>query len=68
MEGAKHKVGFVFDNDGCLTIWPTKTPLPGAKQTLDYLTKNNIPYLLLTNNLAKTEQIFAEKVSDILKL
>jgi hypothetical protein len=48
-----HKVGFIIDIDGTLVLG--KKPLPGARDTLELLRKSNIPFLLLTNNVAKSE-------------
>ena len=67
MEGkSKPKVGFVIDIDGTLTL--SKKALPGAKETLDYFKANNIPFLLLTNNIAKSELIRANEVTEMLQL
>lgn len=52
MELNKSRVGFVIDIDG--TLVKSGQPLPGAKQSLELLTARGIPFLLLTNNVAKS--------------
>jgi ribonucleotide monophosphatase NagD (HAD superfamily) len=49
----KHKIGFAIDIDGTLTH--NKGPIEYAKQALDKLAQNKIPYLLLTNNVHRSE-------------
>ncbi|KAI8961824.1 HAD-superfamily hydrolase [Daldinia sp. FL1419] len=51
---------FAFDIDGVLLH--VAKPIPGATQTLEYLQKNNIPFILLTNGGGKHE---TERVADL---
>ncbi|KAK3078385.1 hypothetical protein LTS18_007632, partial [Coniosporium uncinatum] len=51
---------FAFDIDGVLVR--SSDPLPGAHETLSYLQKQRIPFILLTNGGGKTEQ---ERVDDL---
>ncbi|KAI0839600.1 putative HAD superfamily hydrolase [Hypoxylon sp. FL0890] len=51
---------FAFDIDGVL-LHVTK-PIPGAPETLAYLQKHNIPFILLTNGGGKHE---TERVADL---
>ncbi len=53
-----NKVGFVIDIDGTVVL--SGKELPGAKETLDYLSEKHIPFLLLTNNVARSEKIKAK--------
>jgi ribonucleotide monophosphatase NagD (HAD superfamily) len=48
----KHKIGFAIDIDGTLTH--SKKPIEYAKEALDKLSENKIPYLLLTNNVHRS--------------
>jgi len=51
---------FAFDIDGVLLH--VAKPIPGATETLRYLQKNNIPFILLTNGGGKHE---TERVADL---
>ncbi|KAI2778077.1 HAD-superfamily hydrolase [Daldinia loculata] len=51
---------FAFDIDGVL-LHVTK-PIPGATETLEFLQKHNIPFILLTNGGGKHE---TERVADL---
>ncbi|KAK2601068.1 hypothetical protein N8I77_010541 [Diaporthe amygdali] len=51
---------FAFDIDGVLLH--TSKPIPGATETLKFLQRNNIPFILLTNGGGKSE---AERVADL---
>ncbi|RYP78124.1 hypothetical protein DL770_006951 [Monosporascus sp. CRB-9-2] len=51
---------FAFDIDGVLLH--VAKPIPGASETLQYLQKHNIPFILLTNGGGKHE---TERVSDL---
>ncbi|POS78526.1 HAD superfamily hydrolase [Diaporthe helianthi] len=51
---------FAFDIDGVLLH--TSKPIPGATETLRFLQRNNIPFILLTNGGGKPE---AERVADL---
>ena len=67
MEAERYKrVGFVIDIDGTVVL--SGKALPGAKETLDHLEEKQIPYLLLTNNVARSEKLKAKEVSDMLGL
>ncbi|KAI0010422.1 HAD-superfamily subfamily IIA hydrolase [Xylariaceae sp. FL0662B] len=51
---------FAFDIDGVLLH--VSKPIPGASETLQYLQRHNIPFILLTNGGGKAE---AERVADL---
>ncbi|KAI0101248.1 HAD-superfamily hydrolase [Daldinia grandis] len=51
---------FAFDIDGVLLH--VAKPIPGATQTLEFLQKHNIPFILLTNGGGKHE---TERVADL---
>jgi len=51
---------FAFDVDGVLLR--SSTPIPGASDTLRYLQKSNIPFILLTNGGGKSE---TERVANL---
>ncbi|KAG8166770.1 hypothetical protein KVR01_002459 [Diaporthe batatas] len=51
---------FAFDIDGVLLH--TSRPIPGATETLRFLQRNRIPFILLTNGGGKPE---AERVADL---
>lgn len=53
LQGATHDFAFAFDIDGVLMRG--KIPLDGAKQTLETLQANSIPFILLTNGGGLTE-------------
>lgn len=53
LQGANHDFAFAFDIDGVLMRG--KLPLDGAKQTLETLQANSIPFILLTNGGGLTE-------------
>ncbi|KAI3393641.1 hypothetical protein diail_3868 [Diaporthe ilicicola] len=53
-------LAFAFDIDGVLLH--TSKPIPGAAETLKFLQRNNIPFILLTNGGGKSE---AERVADL---
>ncbi len=48
------KIVFVFDIDGVLLR--SRSPLPGAKETLEFLKRNKIPFIFLTNGGGYTEK------------
>lgn len=53
LQNATHDFAFAFDIDGVLMRG--KVPLDGAKQTLETLQANSIPFILLTNGGGLTE-------------
>lgn len=53
LQGATHDFAFAFDIDGVLMRG--KLPIDGAKQTLETLQANSIPFILLTNGGGLTE-------------
>lgn len=53
LQNATHDFAFAFDIDGVLMRG--KVPLDGAKQTLEMLQANSIPFILLTNGGGLTE-------------
>ncbi|ETS84968.1 hypothetical protein PFICI_02993 [Pestalotiopsis fici W106-1] len=63
--GSKGKVppfAFAFDIDGVLLH--VAKPIPGATETLKYLQKNNIPFILLTNGGGKHEKDRVAQLSE----
>jgi HAD superfamily hydrolase (TIGR01456 family) len=48
------KIAFAFDIDGVLLR--SKSPLPGAKETLEYFQRHKIPFIFLTNGGGHTER------------
>lgn len=57
---------FAFDIDGVLVRG--KVPIPGAKQALETLQANSIPFILLTNGGGMTEADHAERVGQRLTM
>ncbi|ROW17713.1 hypothetical protein VPNG_00917 [Cytospora leucostoma] len=63
---APHDFAFAFDIDGVLLRG--KVPLPGAKQALEALQTNSIPFILLTNGGGLTEAGHASRVGQRLTM
>ena len=40
------------------------TPIPGAKETLDFLRRNNVPFAMLTNNSMVSQQFKANQMCE----
>lgn len=59
-------VAFAFDIDGVLLRG--KEPIPGARETIQMLQDNNIPFIFLTNGGGKTEKDHAAQVGERLNL
>lgn len=53
LQSATHDFAFAFDIDGVLMRG--RVPLDGAKQTLEMLQTNSVPFILLTNGGGLTE-------------
>ncbi len=51
-----------FDIDGTLMLGAT--PIPGAKETLDFLRRNNVPFAMLTNNSMVSQQFKANQMCE----
>ncbi|KAK2604265.1 hypothetical protein N8I77_007209 [Diaporthe amygdali] len=66
LQNATHDFAFAFDIDGVLMRG--KTPLSGAKQTLEILQANAIPFILLTNGGGLTEADHAKRVGERLTM
>lgn len=66
MEAKKNRLAVVVDIDG--VIVQQKQKLEGATEGIELLQKNNIPFVFFTNNTAKTEQIKAEQITELLGL
>lgn len=60
LQNAPRDFAFAFDIDGVLV--KGKVPIPGAKQALETLQANFIPFILLTNGGGMTEASHAERV------
>ncbi|KAJ4422393.1 hypothetical protein N0V82_002949 [Gnomoniopsis sp. IMI 355080] len=59
-ESWRPEFGFAFDIDGVLLH--KSNPIPGATDTLKYLQKHRIPFILLTNGGGKSE---ADRVAEL---
>src|SRR5690242_773126 len=57
---------FAFDIDGVLLR--SSQPIPGARESLSYLRKHHIPFILLTNGGGKTEKQRTQDLNDKLEL
>ncbi len=55
----KHYKQFLIDMDGVL--WTGNTPLPGMQDFFAYLRETETPFVLVTNNAAKTLEQYMEK-------
>ncbi|KUI65678.1 hypothetical protein VM1G_01107 [Cytospora mali] len=66
LQKAPHDFAFAFDIDGVLVRG--KVPIPGAKQALEALQANSIPFILLTNGGGLTEAGHAERVGQRLTM
>ena len=51
----------VFDMDGVL--WRGKEALPGLNEIFDWMTAEQIPYLMATNNSMSTAQMYVERLA-----
>lgn len=54
------KKGFLIDMDG--VIYKGNATIPGAKEFVEYLKKNNHPFLFLTNNSQRTNRDIVTKL------
>lgn len=54
---------FMLDMDG--TFFLGGKLLPGALAFMEYLSKNNLDYLFLTNNSSKSRKIYAQKIQKL---
>jgi HAD superfamily hydrolase (TIGR01456 family) len=61
MRKPNDKIAFAFDIDGVLLR--SKDPLPGAKETLEFLQKHNISFIFLTNGGGHTEKDHVTQLS-----
>ncbi|KAG0172131.1 hypothetical protein DFQ28_004282 [Apophysomyces sp. BC1034] len=61
LDGIRQKKGYIIDMDG--VIYHGAKLLPGAKELVDFLNKNNKKYLFLTNNSAPTPRELHQKLS-----
>ncbi|ROW12436.1 hypothetical protein VMCG_00758 [Cytospora schulzeri] len=66
LQKASRDFAFAFDIDGVLVRG--KIPIPGAKQALETLQANSIPFILLTNGGGMTEAGHAERVGQRLTM
>ncbi|CEP16528.1 hypothetical protein [Parasitella parasitica] len=60
LEAIRQKKGFIIDMDG--VIYHGSNLLPGAKEFVEFLEKNNKKYLFLTNNSAPTPRELQQKL------
>jgi HAD superfamily hydrolase (TIGR01456 family) len=56
------RIAFAFDVDGVLLR--SKVPLPGAKETIEFLQRNHISFIFLTNGGGRTEKEHVALLSD----
>lgn len=61
-----YELGFAIDIDGTLVL--SHQQITGSSEALNTLTQNNIPYILVTNNISKSEQTKADELNKLLKL
>ena len=61
MDQKKKKKGFICDMDG--VIYHGNQILPGVKEFIDWLYREDKKFLFLTNNSGKTPQELQEKLS-----
>jgi len=57
--------GYFIDIQGTLIDDKNFLPLPGAKEFLEYLNKNNIPFVLVTNNTKKESKEFINYLQNL---
>lgn len=55
--------GLLIDLDG--VVYQNNQPIPGAKQTLQWLQENNIPHLFVTNTSSKPLAAIVEKLANM---
>ncbi len=53
-------IGIIFDMDG--VIYRGKEPINGAKEALEFLKSQKIPFILLTNNSTRNARMYREKL------
>lgn len=60
---------FVFDMDGTLVLGDKTNhrlnPLPGALEIINWLTEQNVPFVLFTNGTARTPRDYAGMLRDV---
>ena len=61
MDQLRNKKGFICDMDG--VIYHGNQILPGVKEFIDWLYREDKKFLFLTNNSGKTPQELQEKLS-----
>lgn len=61
-----HRFAFAIDIDG--TITSGEEGVEGSVDALNLLSDNKIPYVLLTNNLSKSESYKASEINSIFQL
>ena len=66
MTSSPSKIAFAFDIDGVLVRG--KEPLPGARETLQKLQEDHIPFIFLTNGGGLTEEAHIENLQQRLGL
>ena len=59
----KNYKGYLIDLDG--TMYMGTAEIDGAAQFIDYLNKNDIPHLYVTNNSTKTPEEVTEKLKEM---
>ncbi|WP_042698396.1 HAD-IIA family hydrolase [Thermococcus sp. PK] len=53
-------IGIIFDMDG--VIYRGKEPIEGAKEVIEFLKANGIPFVFLTNNSTRNARMYKEKL------
>lgn len=56
-----HYQGYLIDLDG--TVYRGSERIPGAKECIDFLIENGIPYLFITNNSSNPPEQVAQKLN-----
>jgi ribonucleotide monophosphatase NagD (HAD superfamily) len=60
---SEHELSFAIDIDGTLTL--SHQEIPGASEALNLLNDRGIPYMLVTNNISKSEQTKADELNKL---
>ena len=66
LDQLRNKKGFICDMDG--VIYHGNQILPGVKEFIDWLYREDKKFLFLTNNSGKTPQELQEKLMQVLLL
>lgn len=56
-------IGIIFDMDG--VMYRGKKPIDGAREVINFLKENGIPFAFLTNNSTKNARMYREKLLEM---